>query len=54
MASVIQSGAKEGMQGLDAQLKELVRTEAVSCEEAHKHAIDKSQFERMLSRREAV
>jgi twitching motility protein PilT len=53
LGTVIQSGTKDGMQGLDAQLKDLVRSGKISCEEAHKHAIDKSQFERMLPRREA-
>jgi twitching motility protein PilT len=54
LASVIQSHAKDGMRGLDAQLKELVHSGAITSDEAHKHAVDKSQFERMLPRRQAA
>ncbi len=45
LGSVIQSGSKLGMQGLDAQLKELVRKGRITREEAYRHAIEKAQFE---------
>ncbi len=45
LPSVIQSGAKAGMQSLDAQLKELVRAGTITRDAAYRHAIEKSQFE---------
>lgn len=52
--SVIQSGAATGMQSLDNSLKDLVRKETITAEEAHAHAFDKAQFERMVASREAA
>ena len=48
LASVIQSGSRQGMCSLDARLQELVRTEVITGEEAYEHAIDKGPFERYL------
>jgi twitching motility protein PilT len=45
LGSVIQSGTKLGMQSLDSQLKELLRTGQISREEAYRHAVEKAQFE---------
>jgi twitching motility protein PilT len=48
LSSIIQSGAREGMCSLDARLHELVRSEAITGEEAYEKAIDKGPFERYL------
>jgi twitching motility protein PilT len=48
--TVIQSGAKVGMQSLDHILRELVQKEIISGEDAYENAIDRSKFERFLSR----
>ncbi|HET9887165.1 MAG TPA: type IV pili twitching motility protein PilT, partial [bacterium] len=45
LGTVIQSGTKMGMQSLDAQLREMIRTGTITREEAYRHAIEKSQFE---------
>lgn len=42
------------MQSLDAVLKELVRKEMISAEEAYEHAIDRGQFEMMVARKSAA
>jgi twitching motility protein PilT len=52
--SVIQAGGKLGMQSLDAVLKDLVRREVISPEEAYEHAIERSAFESQLARRDAA
>ena len=52
--SVIQAGGKSGMQSLDGVLKELVRQEIITGEDAYEHAIDRSHFERFLARDEAA
>jgi twitching motility protein PilT len=54
LISAIQSGARAGMQGLDAQLLELVRQQVISGKEAYHHAIEKSRFEHLLAREEAA
>jgi twitching motility protein PilT len=54
LESVIQSGAASGMQSLDATLKDLVRRSVIPPEEAHAHALDKAQFERVVASREAA
>jgi len=43
--SAILSGARVGMQSLDAQLMELVKSGVISGEEAYDHAIDQKVFE---------
>jgi twitching motility protein PilT len=45
LPSVIQSGAKAGMQSLDAQLKDLMRAGTITRDAAYRHAIEKAQFE---------
>ncbi len=52
--SAIASGSRIGMQGLDAVLMEMVRTEKITGEEAYEHAIDRAQFERYLPQNEAA
>jgi twitching motility protein PilT len=52
--SVIQAGGKLGMQSLDGVLKEMVRKEIITGEDAYDHAIDRSQFERFLAREDAA
>jgi twitching motility protein PilT len=52
--SAIQAGAAAGMQSLDGMLKDLVRKQVVTGEEAYANAIDKSQFERLVAGREAA
>jgi twitching motility protein PilT len=47
--SVLQAGARLGMQSLDAVLQDLVRREVISGEEAFEHAIDRTQFERYVA-----
>ena len=54
LGSVIQAGGRLGMQSLDAVLKELVRKEVISPEQAYEHAVDRSQFENQIARREAA
>ena len=54
LASVIQAGGKLGMQSLDTVLKDLVRKEVISAEEAYEHAVDRGQFENQIARREAA
>jgi twitching motility protein PilT len=48
LASVIQAGGRMGMQGLDAVLADLVRRNVITGEEAHEHAVDRTQFERFV------
>jgi twitching motility protein PilT len=48
LTSVIQAGARVGMQALDPILMDLVRREKVSGAAAYEHAIDKAPFERFL------
>jgi twitching motility protein PilT len=45
LGSVIQSGSKMGMQSLDSQLKEMVRSGTITREEAYRHAVEKANFE---------
>ena len=47
--SVLQSGARLGMQSLDSVLMEMVRKELISGEEAFEHAIDRTSFERYVA-----
>jgi twitching motility protein PilT len=54
LSSVIQAGGKVGMQSLDSVLKELVRKESITVDEAYEHAVDRSQFESQMARREAA
>jgi twitching motility protein PilT len=55
LESVIQSGGTNGMQSLDATLKDLVRRQVILPDEAYAHALDKAPFERlMVSAREAA
>jgi twitching motility protein PilT len=54
LSQVIQSGAKEGMQSLDAQLKELAQNGIITGEAAYHHAIEKLEFERFLAMRNAA
>jgi twitching motility protein PilT len=44
IASIIQTGAREGMQSLDQCLKTLVKTRRISPEEAVRRAVDKQAF----------
>jgi len=46
LPAAIQAGAREGMQSLDAKLRQLVSAGTVTAEEAYRHAIDKALFER--------
>ncbi len=46
LESVIQAGGRAGMQSLDTRLRELVRKEVISGDEAFEHAVDRSKFER--------
>ena len=50
LKSVIQAGGKLGMQSLDGVLKELVRKEIITGEEAYECAVDRAQFERYAAR----
>ena len=52
--SVIQGGARVGMQSLDAVLKRMVQSGGISAEDAFEHAIDKSAFEGQCVRQETV
>jgi twitching motility protein PilT len=52
--SAIQAGAQAGMQSLDSSLKDLVRRELISGEQAYAYAVEKSAFERYIIRREAA
>jgi twitching motility protein PilT len=54
LESVIQSGAQNGMQSLDATLKDLVRRQVILPDEAYAHALDKTPFERLMVSREAA
>ena len=54
LASVIQAGARAGMQSLDAQLMELVRSQTITGQEAYHHAIEKGRFEHLLAHDEAA
>ncbi len=54
LGSVIQAGRRLGMQSLDASLRELVRREVITGDEAYEHAVDRSQFERTPARAEAA
>lgn len=49
LSSVIQSGTRSGMQSLDAQLEELVRSERIAGQEAYLRAVDKARFERHVA-----
>lgn len=44
LASVIQTGSKDGMQSLDQHLKSLVKQRRVSTEEAMNHAVERDAF----------
>jgi len=46
LPTVMQSGLRSGMQMLDLVLKDLLRREVITGEEAHEHAVDKAPFER--------
>jgi len=50
LVSVIQAGGKLGMQTLDGVLKELLRKEIITGEEAYQHAVDRAAFERYAAR----
>jgi twitching motility protein PilT len=52
--SVIQAGGRIGMQSLDNALREMVRKEVITGEEAYEHAVNRAQFERYLSREDAA
>ncbi len=54
LTSAIQSGARDGMQSLDAKLMELVQNAVITGEEAYLHAIEKSKFERLRARQEVA
>jgi twitching motility protein PilT len=54
LASVIQAGARVGMQSLDTNLRDLVRREVITGEEAYERAIEKTKFERFLVEPAAV
>src|SRR6185295_16706058 len=51
--SVILAGGPVGMQSLDATLKDMMRRQVITGEEAYAHALDKVQFERHAAHREA-
>ncbi len=48
LPTVMQSGLRSGMQMLDLILKDLLRKETITGEEAYDHAVDKAPFERYL------
>jgi twitching motility protein PilT len=48
LTSVIQSGTRVGMCGLDVGLQELVRKQLITGDEAYERAIEKQRFERYL------
>ncbi|HEX7880934.1 MAG TPA: PilT/PilU family type 4a pilus ATPase [Candidatus Eisenbacteria bacterium] len=48
LATIMQSGGRQGMQLLDNVLHEMLRAEAITGEEAWEHAVDKAPFERHL------
>jgi twitching motility protein PilT len=50
LVSVIQAGGKLGMQTLDGVLRELVRKEIITGEEAYEHAVERGNFERHAAR----
>ncbi len=50
LEAVIQTGADEEMQSMDADLAKLVRSGKISIEEAKNHAIDVHQLERYIAR----
>jgi twitching motility protein PilT len=54
LTSVMQSGRRTGMQTLDTALKELLARKVISAEAAYDHALDRSQFERLVMRDEAA
>ena len=54
LASAIQSGARDGMQLLDAKLSELVQNGEITGEEAYLNAVDKAKFERLRERQEVA
>ncbi len=54
LESVLQAGGRYGMQTFNGVLKDLVRKGIVAPEEAHEHAVDKSSFENLVPRMEAV
>jgi twitching motility protein PilT len=54
LTSVMQSGRRAGMQTLDTALKELLSRRVISAEAAYDHALDRTQFERMVMRDEAA
>ncbi len=49
LTSVIQAGARIGMQSLDARLLDLLRKGTITGEEAYEHAVERAQFERYVS-----
>ena len=49
LQNAIHSGAKSGMQSLDAVLMDLVKRNVITGEEAYEHAIDRNVFERYVS-----
>ena len=54
LESVIQSGAASGMQSLDASSRTWCARQIIPAEEAHAHALDKAQFERVVATREVA
>lgn len=54
LASVIQSGARVGMQSLDSVLRSYVQQGLITAQEAYERAIDRAQFERLIVREEAA
>jgi twitching motility protein PilT len=54
LESVIQAGGSLGMQAFDTVLKDLVRRKLIDAEEAHTHALDRSQFEGAVPMRDAA
>jgi len=49
LQSVIQSGSKYGMRGMDAQLRLLVKAGKITEDTAYRHAIDKTSFQKPAS-----
>ena len=54
LESVLQAGARFGMQSLGAVLRDLVSKGVVTAEEAYENATDKSSFENLVPRMETV
>jgi twitching motility protein PilT len=52
LQSVMQSGARVGMQSFTAALKDLVRNGTITPQEAYEHATDKSSFENLAPQME--